>query len=94
MLNKIKTADQFQILNINFFAYDETDAYSLMISIKKLFPENHIYVSQEKMRYYVRGLVVCSAYEPSHGYNLIFQMVKYYNCCSDDYSDLNYRMAG
>ena len=88
------SAIQFQILNINFFAYNEIDAIGLMNSIKILFPDNHIYVSQEKMRYYIRGIVVCNYSELLRSYSQILQMINYYNCCCDDFFELNYKKAG
>jgi len=87
-------AIQFQILNINFFAYNEIDATGLMNSIKILFPDNHLYVSQENMRFYIRGIVVCHISELSRSYIQILQMIDYYNCCCDDFFELNYKMAG
>ncbi len=93
-LNFISTAIQLQILNIDFYTYNETDAIDLMVSIKKLFPDNHIYVSQENMRYYIRGIVVCQNSELLRSYIQILHMIDYYNCCCDDFFELNYKMAG
>jgi hypothetical protein len=94
MVKDIKTVEQFQILNINFFAYNKTDAVGLMKSIKNNFPNNHIYVIKENMRYYVRGIVFYTSLEQSHQSNQIIQLVNYYYCYSDDYAELDYKMAG
>lgn len=94
MLSDIKSVVQSQILNINFFAYNETDALGLMKSFKNKFSENHIYVIKENMRYYVRGIVFCTILEQSHQSSQIIQQVNYYNCYSDDYAELDYKMAG
>jgi len=88
------SAIQFQFLNINFFTYNEIDAIGLMNSIKILFPDNQLYVSQENMRYCIRGIVVCHNSGLSRSYIQILQMVDYYNCCCDDNAELDYRMAG
>lgn len=88
------TAMQLQIINIDFYTYNEIDAIGLMNSIKKLFPDNQLYVSQENMRYYIRGIVVCHNSEHSRSYIQILQMIDYYNCCCDDFFELNYKMAG
>ena len=65
-----------------------------MNSIKILFPDNQLYVSQENMRYCIRGIVVCHNSGLSRSYIQILQMVDYYNCCCDDNAELDYRMAG
>ena len=93
MTNTILFFQLAVIINIDFFAYDEADANALANSIKTLFPVNYIYVRQENMRYYVRGMVWTIA-EQNNSYIQLFQLADQYNCCSDFYAEVNFKMAG
>jgi len=85
---------QSRMINIDFFAYEQANAIDLMQWIKKKFQVNHIYLTVEGVRYYVRGIVWSISADQSSIYNQIFQLADYYNCCSDFYAGINYRMAG
>ena len=85
---------QSSIINIDFFAYEQVKVIDLMQRIKEKFWVNQIYITHEGMRYYVRGIVWSTSTDQSSIYNQLFQLADYYNCCSDFYAEVNFRMAG
>ncbi len=52
MINGIK------ILDINYFAYYRADAEFFLNNLVLAHQQNHLYITQENMRYYVRGIVM------------------------------------
>ncbi|MBK9097523.1 MAG: hypothetical protein IPM14_05215 [bacterium] len=87
-------------LDINYFTYSIQDAEYFLYFLAQSHSQNHLYITKENMRFYIRGYVV---YE---GNDLKFERYqisyladycscnKYYPGDNSDSIETNYRMAG
>ncbi len=54
----LKFNSNSKILDINYFAYAQSDAEYFYNNLVLIHPQNHLYITKENMRFYVRGMVV------------------------------------